>query len=68
MGGRMHGGTYSVRDFRRLLQSNGFEYVRQTGSHMIYRRGSETLSLPSHKPSQTCLYDLIKQYNLKKER
>lgn len=66
MGGKMHNGTYSVREFRRLLLNNGFEYIRQSGSHMIYRRGDETLSMPSHKPSQTCLYDLIKQYNLKR--
>lgn len=66
MGSKMHNGTYSVREFRRLLLSNGFEYVRQSGSHMIYRRENETLSMPSHKPSQTCLYDLIKQYNLKR--
>lgn len=65
MGGRMHNGTYSVREFKRLLLDNGFVCERQTGSHIIYKRGSETLSMPSHKPSQTCLYDLIKQYKLK---
>ena len=65
MSGKMHNGTYSVREFKRLLIDNGFSYARQTGSHMIYKRGNETLSMPSHKPSQTCLYDLIKQYKLK---
>lgn len=64
MGGKMHMGTYRPRDFERLLLANGFEFVRQTGSHKIFRRGSETLSMPTHKCSQTCLYDLIKQYNL----
>ncbi len=66
MGGIMHNGAYNVREFKRLLLDNGFEYVRQTGSHIIYKRDNETLSMPSHKPSQTCLYDLIKQYNLKR--
>ena len=65
MSGKMHKGTYSSREFQRLLLDNGFKLVRQTGSHKIYRRGSEVLSMPSCKCSQTCLYDLIKQYNLK---
>lgn len=67
MGGRMHKGCYSVREFKRLLLDNGFEFYRQTGSHRIYKRGNETLSMPTSSPSQTCLYDLIKQYNLKED-
>lgn len=67
MGGRMHKGCYSVREFQRLLLDNGFEFHRQAGKHRIYKLGSEILSLPTNHPSQTCLYDLIKQYNLKED-
>ena len=66
MGGVMHNGVYNIREFQKLLADNGFEFVRQAGNHRIYRRGNETLSMPTHKPKQTTLYDLIKQYNLKK--
>lgn len=66
MGGKMHKGCYSVREFKRLLLDNGFEFHRQAGNHRIYKRGDEILSMPTNHPSQTCLYDLIKQYNLKK--
>lgn len=64
---KLHAGSYNVREFQRLLVDNGFEFVRQTGSHRIYKRGSEILSMPTSNPAQTTLYDLIKQYNLKKE-
>ena len=67
MGGRMHKGCYSVREFQRLLRDNGFEFHRQAGNHRIYTRGSETLSMPINHPAQTTLYDLIKQYNLKED-
>ena len=66
MAGKMHKGTYNVREFKRLLLDNGFKFHRQAGSHQIYKRGDETLSMPSSNPAQTTLYDLIKQYNLKK--
>lgn len=66
MSGRFHNGTYSVREFQRLLRDNGFEFVRQKNGHRIYRRGNETLSLPTHSAAQTTLHDLIKQYNLKR--
>ena len=38
MSGRFHNGTYSVREFQRLLRDNGFEFVRQKNGHRIYRR------------------------------
>ena len=65
--GRMHKGCYNIKEFQQLLRRNGFEFVRQTGSHRIYKRGSEILSLPTCHPAQTTLYDLIKQYNLKED-
>lgn len=63
----MHKGCYNIKEFQKLLRNNGFEFVRQTGSHRIYKRGSEMLSLPTSHPAQTTLYDLIKQYNLKED-
>jgi len=64
--GAMHNGTYNVREFKKLLSDNGFVFHRQKGYHRIYKRGNEILSMPTNHPAQTTLYDLIKQYNLKK--
>ncbi len=34
----------------RALRRAGFETQRQTGSHLIMRRGSRTVVVPQHKP------------------
>lgn len=34
----------------RALQRLGYEVRRQTGSHLILRRGSRTVVVPQHKP------------------
>lgn len=39
-------GPEAVRALRRL----GFESIRQTGSHLIMRRGEKTVVVPQHKP------------------
>lgn len=65
--GAMHNGTWSVREFKKLLSDNGFKFHRQAGNHRIYKRGNEILSMPTNHPAQTTLYDLIKQYNLKED-
>ena len=31
----------------KILKLNGFVFVRQNGSHKIWSRGSETISVPS---------------------
>ena len=41
-------GVFSARDICRILQSHGFEKVRQAGSHIIMqkRTGSDTTTVP----------------------
>ena len=39
-------GTEAVRALRRA----GFEQIRQTGSHLIMRKGGRTVVVPQHKP------------------
>jgi predicted RNA binding protein YcfA (HicA-like mRNA interferase family) len=34
----------------RALRRTGFEMLRQTGSHLIMRKGSRTVVVPQHKP------------------
>ena len=54
-------GTEAVRALNRL----GFEYQRQTGSHVILRRGPGTVVVPQHKPIKPgTLKGLIEQAGL----
>lgn len=34
----------------RALRRLGFEAIRQTGSHLIMRKGSRTVVVPQHRP------------------
>ena len=38
----------SVREVVKLLEENGFEFVRQSGSHMIYTDGVNVVVVPNH--------------------
>ena len=38
-----------IRKIRRALKRLGFVFRWQTGSHLIYRRGSKTISIPNHR-------------------
>src|SRR5574344_2111205 len=37
---------YKPKEFQRVLRNNGWTFVRQRGSHQIWKRDGETLSLP----------------------
>jgi predicted RNA binding protein YcfA (HicA-like mRNA interferase family) len=36
-------------EFHRIVRANGWSVVRQTGSHIIYRKGNMTYPVPYHK-------------------
>ena len=36
-------------EFHRLVKASGWEIVRQSGSHVIYRKGTITFPVPYHK-------------------
>ena len=33
----------------RLIRQNGWEVIRQSGSHVIYRKGQKTYPVPLHQ-------------------
>ena len=37
-----------VRDVTRELESHGFRFVRQSGSHMVYTDGTHVVVVPDH--------------------
>jgi predicted RNA binding protein YcfA (HicA-like mRNA interferase family) len=56
------------RELIKLLESNGFVFVRQSGSHAIYRKqGNKILIVPVHSkdiPTGT-LHSILKDAGLK---
>lgn len=35
-------------DFHRLIERNGWTYIRKTGSHVIYKKGTMIYPVPYH--------------------
>ena len=35
-------------EFHRLVERNGWTYLRKSGSHVIYKKGSRTYPVPYH--------------------
>jgi predicted RNA binding protein YcfA (HicA-like mRNA interferase family) len=61
--------TLSGREVRQILESNGFVFVRQKGSHMILQRraGGSTITVPvpDHREMKTgTLMSIIRQSQL----
>ena len=55
---------YSTRDFKRILQDNGYEYVRCKGDHITYRKDNRVLVINSVKLKPIVCNRLIKEYSL----
>ena len=36
-------------EMHRLIRQNGWEVIRQSGSHVIYRKGQKTYPVPLHQ-------------------
>ena len=60
----MAGKQLSPREFKRILNDNGFTLQRAKGSHFIYSNGIQTISVPSVKLNGLLAQRLIKENNL----
>ena len=47
-------GDMKSTEFHRLVRANGWEVIRQTGSHIVYRKGSVTYPVPYHGSKEPC--------------
>ena len=54
---------YNTNEFKRLLIDNGFEFTRQKGDHMVYKRGNDVV-VTTKKPNKMMIRRMIKTYNL----
>lgn len=55
--------AYNTREFERILLNNGFEILRTRGSHIIYKRNNETITINEGINKMVCRR-LLKTYNL----
>lgn len=58
---------YTYLEMNKIVKSNGYEYVRCTGDHYIYKRkdGGGTIVLAKKKHINPCIARrLIKEHNL----
>ena len=55
--------TYSKREIKNILKSNGFVYVGTRGDRCKYKRGGEILVL-NEEPNKLIFQRLIKEHNL----
>lgn len=57
-----------VKEVIRMLQREGFEFVRQTGSHMIFTEGKRVVIVPDHGSKgieKGTYYNILRQAGLK---
>ena len=52
------------KEFVRVLSKNGFEFERQRGSHQIWKRGAETISVPVINLNRMLARRFVKEYAL----
>lgn len=64
-GDSMAGINLKFKDIERILIDNGFTRVRTKGDHVIYKRGTDTLSIPCPKCNGLILQRLFRQFNIK---
>lgn len=60
--------NYTFRQMVKIVEANGFKYVRCTGDHFIYKKEGEknTITLAKNKHVNPCIARrLIKECNLK---
>ena len=55
--------SYNTREFHKILIDNGFELVRQRGSHYIFKRGSEHVTM-NRNINLMVIRRLVKEYDL----
>ena len=56
--------TYNKREVHKILKKNGWNIERYNGSHAIYKKGSETLTIGLSKCNKMILQRLVKQHNI----
>ena len=57
---------YNKREIKQIMKNNGYKQVRTSGSHVIYKKGTSTVSIPvnSKNISICTINDIFKKYKI----
>ena len=57
---------YNKREIKQIMKNNGYKQVRTSGSHVIYKKGTSTVSIPiNSKNTSICTINgIFKRYKI----
>ena len=57
---------YNKREIRQIMKKNGYKQIRTSGSHVIYKKGTSTVSIPinSKNISICTINGIFKRYKI----
>ena len=57
---------YNKREIRQIMKNNGYKQVRTSGRHVIYKKGTSTVSIPiNSKNTSICTINgIFKRYKI----
>lgn len=62
----MRARTYSIIEFKKILDNNGYKFLRHAkGDHCIYSNGERTITIKRSHVNKMIARRLIREYDLK---
>ena len=57
---------YNKREIKQIMKNNGYKQIRTSGSHVIYKKGTSTVSIPinSKNISICTINDIFRKYKI----
>ena len=57
---------YNKREIKQIMKKNGYKQIRTSGSHVIYKKGTSTVSIPinSKNISICTINDIFRKYKI----
>lgn len=57
---------YNKREIRQIMKNNGYKQIRTSGSHVIYKKNTSTVSIPinSKNISICTINDIFRRYKI----
>lgn len=56
--------SYSSDEFIKILRKNGYHFVRQNGSHLVYEKDGDHIVITKKNINKMICRRLLKQHNL----
>lgn len=58
--------SFNINEIKKIMKRNGYTVDRITGSHVIYRKGDDSISLPINKGSSQKIHKYTVNSEFKK--